>query len=91
METIANLINIFAELRDMAKNKGLNPLVGTDHKYNEEEKRFGGYFWVEGYHKSLRVTTYDGLIVLNDEKVTIDKLMTEINLVKEYLEFENAI
>lgn len=91
METIANIIHKIAEIKDIADRQGLLRIAQWDGKFNDESEVFNAIISINGFYKSLVITKNDNILLMNEEHTTIRQIAKELEVMRNYLEFENAI
>lgn len=91
METIANIINKIAEIKDIADRQGLLRIAQWDGRFNDEAEEFNAIISINGFYKNLVITKNDNILLMNEEHTTIRQIAKELEVMRDYLEYENAV
>lgn len=91
METIANIIHKIAEIKEIASMQGILRIAQWDGRFNDESEVFNAIVSINGFYKTLIITKNDNILLMNEEHTTIRQIAKELEVIREYLNFENAI
>lgn len=91
METIANIISKLAEIKEKADKLGLLAKAQWDGEFSDKFQEFNALIILQGYYKGLTITINGDIVMLNKEHSNEREIAKELEVMYNYLEFENAI